>query len=499
MFRLTLTGLAAAAIGLAADCEGLAKLTLPSTKITEAKLTPPDKGLPAHCRVTGVITPSADSEIKFAVWMPETEWNGKFLGIGNGGFAGSISTGGLAEAVRNGFAAASTDTGHTATGGVDAKWALNHPEKIIDFGHRAIHLTAVQGKAVTTAFYGSAPKKSYFSACSNGGRQALMEAQRYPEDYDGIIAGAPANNWTHLMTNAAKNSRATLKDPAAYFPAEKLPAIQAAALAACDKSDAVADGVIENPAKCGFDSSVLLCKGEETKACLTAPQVGALKELYGGLRDAKGKLVYPGYALSGEAENGGWGAWITGSAPEKSALFAFSTNFFKYMVYSDPEWDYKTFDVARDLPAAQKLAVHLNATDANLKAFQARGGKLILYHGWCDAAIPGQAAIDYYDSVVKKMGAKSAGSFVRLFMAPGMQHCGAGAGPNSFGQGGAPKGEAASNIAMALEQWVEKGTAPERIIATRPGRARPLCAYPKTAKYKGTGSTDDAESFECVQ
>ena len=261
----------------------------------------------------------------------------------------------------------------------------------------------------------------------------------------------------------------------------------------------MADGVIENPAKCGFDPSVLLCKGEETKACLTAPQVGALKELYGGLRDAKGKLVYPGYALSGEAENGGWGAWITGSAPEKSRLFAFSTNFFKYMVYSDPEWDYKTFDVKKDLPAAQKVAVHLNATDPNLKAFQARGGKLILYHGWCDAAIPGQTAIDYYDSVVKKMGAKSAGSFVRLFMAPGMQHCGAGAGPNSFGQGGAPKGEAASNIAMALQQWVEKGTAPERIIATRPGRTRPLCAYPKTAKYKGAGSTDEAESFECVQ
>ena len=292
MFRLTLSGLLAAAIGLAADCEGLAKLTLPSTKISEAKLTPADKGLPAHCRVTGVITPSADSEIKFAVWMPETEWNGKFLGIGNGGFAGSIGTGGLAEAVRNGFAAASTDTGHTATY-VDAKWALNHPEKIIDFGHRAIHLTAVQGKAITTAFYGSTPKKSYFSACSNGGRQALMEAQRYPEDYDGIIAGAPANNWTHLMTNAAKNAQATLKDPAAYFPAEKLPAIQAAALAACDKSDAVADGVIENPAKCGFDPSVLLCKGEETKACLTVPQMVALKELYGACATARASLYIP--------------------------------------------------------------------------------------------------------------------------------------------------------------------------------------------------------------
>jgi feruloyl esterase len=290
-----------------------------------------------------------------------------------------------------------------------------------------------------------------------------------------------------------------LRDPSFYIPAEKLPAIQAAAIAACDKNDGVTDGVVESPEKCGFDPGVLLCKAEETKACLTAAQVGSLKELYGGLRDAKGKVVYPGYALSGEAEPGGWGPWITGTAPENSALFGFGTNFFKYMVYSDPKWDYKKFDVGVDLPAAQKLAVHLNATDPNLKPFHARGGKLILYHGWCDAAIPGQAVIDYYQSVVKKMGAKSAGTFVRLFMVPGMQHCGAGAGPNNFGQSGAPKGDAASNIAAALELWVEKGTAPEKIIAARPGRTRPLCAYPKTAKYKGTGSTDDAANFECVQ
>lgn len=499
MVRIILAGLLGAAIGAGADCEGLAKLTLTATKITEAKLIPADKGVPAHCRVAGVITPTSDSEIKFAVWMPAGDWNGKFLGIGNGGFAGAISTAGLMEGVRTGFAAASTDTGHAATGGVDASWALQHPEKIIDFGHRAIHLMTVQGKAITAAFYGSGPKKSYFSSCSNGGRQALMEAQRYPEDYDGIIAGAPANDWSHLMTNATKNAAVTLRDPSFYIPAEKLPAIQAAAISACDKKDGVADGVVENPGKCGFDLNILLCKGEETKACLTAPQIGALKELYGGLKDGKGKQVYPGYALSGEAETGGWGAWITGPAPEKSALFAFGTQFFKYMVYSDPAWDYKNFDVARDLPAAQKVGVHLNATDPNLKAFHAHGGKLILYHGWCDAAIPGQAVIDYYDSVVKKMGAKAVGSFVRLFMVPGMQHCGAGAGPNSFGQAGPPKGDAASNIAMALEQWVEKGTAPEQIIASRPGRTRPLCAYPKTAKYKGTGSTDEAANFECVQ
>jgi len=497
--RMLLIGLLCAAMGWAADCEGLTKLTLPSTKITEARLVAAEKALPAHCRVAGVITPTSDSEIKLAVWMPADGWNGKFLGIGNGGFAGAISAAGLAEAVRNGFAGASTDTGHAAVPGIDAAWALQHPEKIIDFGHRAIHLMTVQGKAVTAAFYGKGPSKSYFSACSNGGRQALMEVQRYPEDYDGIIAGAPANDWVNLLTSGAKNMAVTLRDPSFYIPAEKLPAIQAAALAACDKKDGVTDGVVENPARCGFDPKVLLCKGEETKACLTAPQVGSLVELYGGLKDAKGKQIYPGYAHSGEADNGGWGPWITGPAPEKSALFGFSTNFFKYMVHSDPAWDFRTFDVARDLPAAQKLAVHLSATDPNLKAFQARGGKLILYHGWCDAAIPGQAVIDYYDSVVKKMGSKAAHSFVRLFMVPGMQHCGGGAGPSQFGQAGAPKGEAASNIAMALMQWVEKGTAPEQIIASKPGRTRPLCAYPKTAKYKGSGSTDEAANFECVQ
>jgi len=490
--------LGAAAL-LGADCEGLAKLTLAATKITGAKLVAAEKNTPAHCEVTGVMTPTADSEIALEVWLPADGWNGKFLGVGNGGYAGSVSRGALAEAVRGGYASASTDTGHKAKGGVDASWALNHPEKVIDFGHRAIHLMTVRAKEIVTAYYGSGPKKSYFSSCSNGGRQALMEAQRYPEDYDGIIAGAPANDWIHLMTAAAKNAVATLKNPASYFPAAKLPALQAAALAACDKNDAVGDGVIENPGACRFDPAVLLCKGAETNACLTAPQVDAVREVYAGLKDEKGRQVYPGYAMSGEAENGGWGAWITGPGREQSALYLFSTNFFKYMVYNDADWDYKTFDVKKDLPAARKVAVHLSATNPDLRKFAARGGKLILYHGWCDAAIPGQAVIDYYNSVVKKMGAKQTASFVRLFMAPGVQHCGGGAGPNNFGQGGAPKGDPASNIAAALEAWVEKGTAPERIVAARKDRTRPLCAYPATAKYKGTGSTDDAANFECAK
>ena len=326
-----------------------------------------------------------------------------------------------------------------------------------------------------------------------------MEAQRYPEDYDGIIAGDPANDWTHFMTSEVKNSWVLTHNPASWIPPNKLPAIQNAALAACDKADGVADGVVENPGKCRFDPAVLLCTGQETSSCLTAQQMAAIKEIYGGLHDAGNKLVFPGYAPSGEAGRGGWGYVLTGPAPGNHYMHAFSTGFFKYMVYGDASWDYKSFDVARDLPAAQELAGLLNATDPNLKAFHARGGKLILYHGWCDPGIPAQATIDYYQSVVRKMGSETAGKFVRLFLVPGMQHCWGGPGPNQFGQDGPPTGDPASNLAAALMQWVEKGVAPNQIVAVRAGRTRPLCAYPKTARYKGSGSTDDAANFECAQ
>lgn len=508
MMKLSAVLVITATYSLCADCEGLAKLTLPNTKITLAQtvtsgtVQPPYGGviskLPPICRVAGSIHPSSDSDIQFEVWMPVSNWTSKFQGIGNGGFAGAISFGGLGDAVRNGYAAASTDTGHRAIG-QDARWALNHPEKIIDYGHRAIHEMTVQGKAIVTAYYGEKPKRSYFNSCSNGGRQALMEAQRYPEDYDGIIAGAPANYWTHLLTTAAKNVKA-LSDPASYIPAKKLPSIQAAALAACDTNDQVKDGVVENPAACRFDPAVLLCKGAETDQCLTEPQVRSLRGIYDGLRNKKGKQIFPGYPLSGEADPAGWTPWLVGLALEKSAMYFFSTNFFKYMVYSDPNWDPKSFEVERDLKAAMKLAPVLNSNDPNLKRFHDRGGKLILYHGWCDAAIPATNAINYYNSVFKKMGSKRASQFVRLFLLPGVQHCAGGAGPSMFGQGGVARGDAASNVSAALERWVEQGTAPEQIVATRsnPSRSRPLCAYPKTAHYKGSGSTDEAANFECV-
>ncbi len=506
-----------AAVAAGAPCESLAAAKLAHTTISVAEVraagTPfqargirPINGLPSFCRVAGVIAPTPDSDIKFEVWLPTTDWNGKFHGVGNGGYAGVISFAGLSDAVKNHYATASTDTGHEA-GGTDAGWALNHPEKIADFGYRGIHETAVVAKALINAFYGEAPKRSYFNSCSNGGRQALMEAQRYPEDYDGILAGAPANYWTHLLSSAGSGVKALLSEAESYIPQSKLPAIQAAALEQCDAKDGVKDGVIENPLACKFDPSVLLCKGADSDSCLTTHQMAALKSIQSGLVDGKGKQIFPALSPGGEAEPGGWGPWITGEQREKSQMFAFGTQFFKNMVYSDPNWNYKTFDPDRDVKAADdKLAKVLNSTDPDLSAFAKRGGKLILYHGWADAAIPAVNAIHYYDSVVSKMGAAKAAEFVRLYMVPGMQHCGGGAGPNVFGQAGTPSGDPSRNIDAALEAWVEKGSAPGSIVATKfkgndpkngVERTRPLCVWPQTAKYKGSGSTDEAGSFSC--
>ena len=439
--------------------------------------------------------------------MPTKDWNGKFQGVGNGGYAGAVGYGQLAAIVSKGYATAGTDTGHRA-GGQDARWALNNPDKIVDFGHRAIHETAVAAKALIKAHYGEAAKRSYFNSCSNGGRQALMEAQRYPEDYDGIIAGAPANYWSALLSSAASGSKALLADKASYIPSSKLPTIQAAVRASCDLLDGVKDGVLEDPAQCRFDPAPLLCNGAESDSCLTTPQLEALRKVQSGLVDAKGRRLFPPISPGGEAEQGGWGPWITGTAPEKSSMFAFGTQFFKNMVYSNPDWDFRTFETGRDFKVANKrMAPILDATNPDLTRFQGRGGKLIMYHGWSDAAIPGQNTINYFRSVQKKMGAARTGGFVRLFMAPGVQHCAGGSGANVFGQAGPPQRDADHDIGAALERWVEQGVAPERIIATKykdqsqasgVEKTRPLCAYPMVAKYKGSGDTNDAASFSCA-
>jgi feruloyl esterase len=517
LFVLPLTALAFGSVS-AATCEELAGLKLPNTTITSAQkvatgtFTPSTgaaaayKDLPDFCRVAGVIKPTSDSEIKFEVWMPSANWNGKFHGVGNGGFAGSISYTGLAGALARGYATASTDTGH---GGSDASWALGHPEKIADYGYRAIHEMTEKAKLIIKAFYGDGPKRSYFASCSNGGRQALMEAQRYPDDYDGIIAGAPANAFSRILTGFAWNMKSLLNDPESYITAKKLKAIEAAALAACDSRDGVADGVLDDPTKCGFDPAVLLCKGAETDECLTEKQIAALKKIYAGPRNVKGQQIIPGFTPGGETGLGGWTPWITGATPTAALQFFFSTQAFKNMVYNDPNWDYKTFDLERDGKTAdEKLAQALNATDPNLKAFSARGGKLILYHGWNDAALPPLNTINYFNSVVATLGQRRADSFLRLFMAPGVQHCSGGPGPDNFGQMVTrAQSDPQHDLTLALERWVEQGVAPDRVIATkRLGanaeatalRTRPLCPYPLVARYKGSGGADDAANFDCV-
>jgi len=509
------------------SCEQLARLALPNATITSAQaiaaggFTPPASAapwltgdphfystLPAFCRVQVTDKPSADSDIKIEVWLPSSGWNGKFRGQGNGGFAGEIDYRSLGVAVQQGYATAATDTGHAAIG-TDGSWALGHPEKIVDFAHRAIHEMTTIGKAATKAFYGDAAQHAYFSNCSNGGRQALMEVQRYPSDYDGVIAGAPANYWTHLLGAALYDAQATTLDPASYIPITKVPTIAKAVNAACDAQDGVADGLVNDPPKCHFDPASLLCKSGDSDSCLTQPQVASLKKLYDGAHFSNGKPIFPGYLPGAEDGQAGWGLWITGPGPGQGLIFAFGIGFFSNMQYEQKDWDYKKANVDEAVNAAdKKFGNVLNATDSNLKPFSSHGGKLIIYHGWNDAAISALNSINYYNSVVGKMGKKDADNFLRLYMVPGMQHCSAGPGTDVFGQFGfATANDPQHDMFMALENWVEKGTPPGDIVAAhmsgpppagKATMARPLCVYPQVAKYKGTGDANDAANFVCA-
>ncbi len=505
--------------GHAADCAALGRIKRSNTSITTAEsvaagaFTPPAgrriEKLPAFCRIAGSIHPSGDSDIRFEVWLPVSGWNGKFLGVGNGGFAGSINYFALADNVKRGYATAATDTGHEG-GAEDGVWAYMHPEKIVDFGYRGLHLTTESAKALIAAFYSRAAQRSYFDSCSDGGREALMEAQRFPNDFDGILAGAPANFWTHLLTNGLAMMQFMYgKDPAGYIPSTKLPAIQSAALAACDAQDGIKDGIIGNPLRCHFDPSVLLCNGRDSSACLTAPQVATLKKLYSGSTDSRGKEIFPGYMPGAEDGPTGWALWITGSAPGKASGPTFAENYFRYMVFSDPAWNPLSANIdLAEAAADEKTGAILNSTDPDLSKFKNRGGKLILYHGWNDPAIPPLNTIDYYNSVIAKMGAGEVTSFVRLYMVPGMQHCLGGPGPSWFGQTGHPTAKGNPyGVFSSLEEWVEKGTAPGEAIATKyvddnPSKgvqmSRPLCPYPQIAKYKGSGDTNEAANFTCA-
>lgn len=506
----------------ALDCKHLASMKLPQTTIVSAELveagtfkTPSGDPLPdlqAFCRVAGIAKPSSDSDIKFEVWLPAAGWNGRLWGASNGGFAGlmpyeSLGGGSLGGGLAEGYVAVGTDTGHEGDV-TDASWAIGHPEKVIDYGYRAIHEVTVRAKAILSAFYGRKATYSYFTGGSNGGRQALIEAQRYPDDYDGIIAGAPDIDYTHVFAGMASIDFVWFGKKAGYFPPSKLPAIQAAALAACDSLDGIKDGVIDDPRRCTFDPSVLLCQGPETDKCLTPPQLAALRTIYAGQVLPGGARVH-GYSPGAETGSGGWSwdGWITSSPQAESNFHKFALGYFGDLVFGDPKWDFHTFDPDRDIRVAdQKLSPIMNATDPDLKKFVAHGGKLILYHGWDDQVIPPLATVDYYERVRDTIGQKATADAVRLFMVPGMMHVYGGPGPNSFGQFAAGAGDPNMKIGAALQRWVEEGTAPERIIATKrkndpPNevvRTRPLCAFPNVAHYRGTGSTDDAASFDCA-
>ena len=499
----------AALSGVSINAEVVAAGTFngPPAAFTGEDLSGFYKTLPAFCRVQVLARPSTDSEIKIEVWLPAAKWNGRLEGLGNGGFAGLIDYEHLGVAVSKGYVATATDTGHTGTP-VDATWALGHPEKVVDFGHRGIHEMTRVAKELSHAYYGKPVKHAYFDGCSDGGREALMEAQRYPQDYDGILAGAPANYWTQLLSASVWNTQALTLDEASFIPPAKIPAIAAAVNATCDKLDAVQDGALNDPRQCHFDPASIQCKeGANSDTCLTTPQVAALRKLYQGPRDARGEQIFPGYLPGAEDGPGGWGVWITGPAPMKSLMAFFGVNYFSYMVYGKPDWDYRTFQIEPGLKAAvEKTATSLDAADADLRPFKQHGGKLILYHGWQDPAIPALSSVRYYDAVRQQLGQSETDSFLRFYLAPGMQHCGGGPGPDAFGEAGDwSSHDAAHSLRLSLEEWVEKGKRPASVIATKfadPEKRdvkmmRPLCPYPQAAIFKGAGDPNQATNFVC--
>jgi len=510
--RWTSPGLALVAVVLltpaaeAATCESLVTLRVPNMAVTLAQpvgpgaFTPPAAGggaapqvaafgqLPAFCRVAATLRPSNDSDIRIEVWMPLADWNGKFQGVGNGGYAGSITytsgrggiERGMAEALARGYATASTDTGHV--GGTAAPF-LGHPEKLVDFGYRAVHEMTVAAKAIVNAFYDAAPRFSYWNGCSTGGRQGLMEAQRFPGDYDGIIAGAPANPQSRLSAWNVHVGKAAASTGGA-IASSTYPMIHQAVLNACDARDGLQDGLITDPAACRFDFGALACTAGESPSCLTPGQVETARLVTSPAVDARtGEVIFPGLALGTEL---GWATKIGG--PEPSAL---GTEFFKYVVYKDPAWDWRTFDLESAVTLADRLDRGTLNVSADLRAFRQRGGKLLLYHGWRDQNFSAESTINYYRNVRRTVGDAGSDAWMRLFLAPGVGHCGGGEGPNGF------------DAVAAMEQWVEHGRAPREIVASRRTdgrvvRTRPLCPHPQVARYRGTGSIDEAANFACV-
>jgi feruloyl esterase len=476
------------------SCGGLSTLSVPHATITLAEavdagaFTPPDadsapraaRTLPAFCRVAATLKPTSDSDIKIEVWLPASGWNGKYEAVGNGAFSGAIAYPAMMAALARGYATSSTDTGHT---GNTASFAAGHPEKVIDFGWRAVHEMTVAAKQIIASYYDATPKFSYWNGCSAGGRQAMKEAQRFPADFDGIIAGAPGLDWTGRAAQAVRVAKALEQSDARLSQAQAR-LVHGAVLEACDAVDGVKDGVIENPARCTFDPAVLQCKGGDHEACLTPAQVGTVQLIYSAAMNAATKRAIAGLAPGSELgwTDRGWSASARATGLDQ----------FRFLVFNDPNWTLARFNGDADIARAEEMDRDtINALDPNLKPFIDRGGKLIQYHGWSDPQISPGNSTQYYMRVLEALGGASAVQRAyRLFMAPGMAHCAGGEGPNTF------------DMLTALEQWVEHGQTPDRIVAShatdgRVDRTRPLCPYPQVAVYGGTGSTDEAANFSC--
>lgn len=496
MWMVIAVAVAAGAPRASGSCEGLTSRSLPDVAIARARTVEagqftspggrtgrggesPYADVPAFCRVEMTAAPSRDSAIHIEVWLPTSGWNGKFLGVGNGAWGGSVPFPAMAAGVQRGYATVGTDTGHDGT---SASFAMGHPEKLIDFAYRAVHEMTVKGKAIAAAFYGRAPRLSYFNGCSTGGRQALAEAQRFADDFDGIVAGAPGNDTTHQAFGQVWIAQAAQKNASSTLPPEKLAVVHAAAIAACDANDGVRDGVLEDPTRCAFDPKALLCPAGDAPSCLTAPQVDAVRSIYAGARHPRtGTPIFPGLERGGEL---GWGRWL-GAQPAD-----YATDFFKYVVYADPAWDFRALDFDADLATAESAGKPLDATDADLTTFVGHGGKLLLYAGWSDPGIAPRNVVNYYRRVQSTMGEPAVRDAVRLFMVPGMAHCGGGDGTSTM------------DLLGTIDAWVDKHATPSRIDAARlsrgaADRTRPLCPYPQVATYAGSGSTDAAANFVC--
>jgi feruloyl esterase len=501
----------------AADCAVLASLKLEGAtvaSVTHVNAGPLDvtyfgmlkfaTTVPAFCRVAGM----ASGAIGYEVWLPESGWNGRLLSIGNAGFGGAVSTAQMAEALSKGYAVTGNDTGHQGTG---RDWMAD-PVRVRYWSHDATHLVTAPAKALVKAYYGAPAKFSYFEGCSTGGAQAMEEAELYPADYNGIVSGAPALSYTHLFLSLLWGMKAADR-PEAKLPLEALKTLHNAVLKACDAGDGLRDGLIGDPLSCRFDPAQLTCKGGETKDCLTPAQVETARSIYQGPKNSRtGEAIFPGLPYGSEADPTmteaiakiplayGW----TGIQGSLAQMFAIP--FFRGVVYRNPDWDWHSLDWDKEVEDLEKdISAKIDSTNADLRPFQSAGGKLLMFQGWGDPLISGKAVIDYRAAVIKQFaqttGDASAATgkvndFFRLYMLPGMAHCGGGPGPSKF------------DALSAVRAWVENGAPPQSLIAETmtipqlsaaevPKMSRPICPYPAVARWKGSGDTNAAESFKC--